>query len=736
MRVQNCLDALKDADHLVDALRLADDLAVQASQNGGVRNIRILRSAVGSKDQIVAIAATHALGQMVDDEADVVLSELLSSEHGFIREHAAWAHRSRLPRAESMGRLVALVASGGFAGMLSQRTLEAWGVSAPEIVSVSLESALLGVLEVESRYRLVETLGLVQHSIATKLLLGLADDSSEDILVRVAAVAALGQHKGQPEIGELLKSLVREGGCLAEVAKLSQLDLDVTDVPVIDETVQEQCSNLTVAQLFLHADIDAHLSHAGSGDNGGVATLLVRLGDALVAGQQCGSDEFHVGEGSKLRVDRVLTLSRGETEAALESMTALANTEHGHLYGHIPLLQEPKQSANAWPFLVAARRGISRILRAAGGVDVIHLRMADVGSLAAFDVARTLDIPVVFTVAPDPHSVIDSMDRAGTLSRENFGTTDEIEHFWFRARLVQRLAANSAHTVFFPRPNLRHDIIDLIGIDIGKEPQRHTIVPEGIDLGVIDRAVLEAKSLVSGKSASPALLELRDLLNDLPAERRGLPLLTSVGRLHRVKGMSTIVEAWAGSDLRHRANLLIIGGNLQDPSADEREQLRLINGILSPEVQRQEGLLIAGHRPNDTVARWVAATRTGIPGLAAPNGVYVCGSLKEEFGIALLEAMATGLLVVGPDAGGPATYVEQGRTGFLTTTWDAALLSKAINDALACAANEVTDSRAVYARSVVQDRFTIEAMAHKLSQVYCDVHQNDVELRRELIANP
>ncbi|MET3721770.1 MULTISPECIES: glycosyltransferase [unclassified Arthrobacter] len=736
MRVQNCLDALKDAARLVDALRLADDLAVQASQNGGVRNIRILRSAISSKDQIVAIAATHALAQMVDEEADIVLSELLSSEHGFIREHAAWAHRSRLPRPESMGRLVGLVASGGFAGMLSQRTLEAWGFSAPEIVSVSLESALLGVTEVESRYRLVETLGLVQHSIATTLLLRLADDSSEDVPVRIAAVAALGQRKGQPKIVDLLTILVEGGGHLAEVAKLSLLDLDVLEVPDIGEAIPQQESNLTVAQLFLHADIDAHLSHSGSGDNGGIATLLVRLGDALVAGQQRDPDDFRVSEGHCLQVDRVLTLSMGDTQAASQSMTALGNTEHGHLYGRIPLLQDPKQSANAWPFLVAARRGISRILRAAGGVDVIHLRMADIGSLAAFDVARTLDIPVVFTVAPDPHSVINSMDHAGTLNRENFGTTDEIEHFWFRARLVQRLAANSAHTVFFPRPNLRHDIIELIGIDIGKEPQRHTIVPEGIDLGVVDRAVLEAQSLVSGQPASPALLELRDLLNDLPAERRGLPLLTSVGRLHRVKGMSTIVEAWAGSDLRHRTNLLIIGGNLQNPSADEREQLQLINGTVSPEEQRQEGLLIAGHRPNDTVARWVAATRTGMPGFAAPKGVYVCGSLKEEFGIALLEAMASGLLVVGPDAGGPATYVEQGLTGFLTTTWDTALLSEAISVALACAANEVTDARAAYARSVVQDRFTIEAMAHTLTRVYSDVHHNDVELRRELIANP
>ena len=44
----------------------------------------------------------------------------------------------------------------------------------------------------------------------------------------------------------------------------------------------------SVAQLFLHADVDAGLTAAGAGDNGGIATLLVRLGDALVAAETAG----------------------------------------------------------------------------------------------------------------------------------------------------------------------------------------------------------------------------------------------------------------------------------------------------------------------------------------------------------------------------------------------------------------------------------------------------------------
>ena len=359
----------------------------------------------------------------------------------------------------------------------------------------------------------------------------------------------------------------------------------------------------------------------------------------------------------------------------------------------MPLLSHPVPSAEAWPLRVAARRGIRRLLRAAGGVDLLHLRMADVGSLAAADVARELDIPVVFTVAPDPHAVIHSLDLAGQLTRENFGDADVIEHFWFRTHLVQQLAANASHSVLFPRPALERDMRELVGIDITARPERHSIVPEGIDLDVVDRAGVEAADHGAGGTATEPIAQLRTLLGALPPERRDLPLVVSVGRFHRVKGMATIVEAWQTGPLADRANVLLIGGDLASPSPDEREQLDRIAAIVSPAEQLASGLILAGHRDNSTAARWVAAVRAGVPGLAAPRGIYVCGSLKEEFGIALLEAMGAGLYVVAPDGGGPATYVEEGVTGRLTRTWDVDQLSAAMVAALDAAQSETSDAR-------------------------------------------
>jgi glycosyltransferase involved in cell wall biosynthesis len=707
MGIQTALDEVRGAHRLVGAMRAAEDLAFEASRSNGARTIRVLTSAIAGSDQLTAIAATHALGRVVDEQADLALTRLLSSDRRFLREHAAQVLGERLPRVDAMGRLIAMVAEGGFGGMLAERTLERWSQVVPDHLLVGLEGALVGIRKTGPRTRLVDTLGLVRRHSATRPLVAIVKDQAEPRPVRAAAIAALGQRPDDAEVASLLAAFAERGGHLGDVARLALLDLAAPAARV-------ETDGLTVAQLFLHADIDAGLTRAGSGDNGGIATLLVRLGNALLSPD------------ADTRVDRVITMSRGSAEDALASAEEIRAGERGHVYGRVPLLTDPVGSADAWPLRVVARRGIRRILRAAGHVDVLHLRMADVGSLAAADVARELDIPVTFTVAPDPHAVIDSLDAAGALTRATFGQADETDHFWFRARLVERLAADASRSVLFPRPDLERDMRELVGIDLTAHPERHSIVPEGIDLDVVDRSVLESADHAAGLPPTPPLAGLEALLETLPAERRGLPLLVSVGRFHRVKGTATIVEAWADGPLADAANLLLIGGDLVDPSADERDQLDRIDAIVPPDQRAAAGLLLAGHRPNDDVARWVAAVRFGVPGLAAPRGVYVCGSLKEEFGIAILEAMAAGLVVVAPDGGGPATYVERGVTGFLAATWDVVALRAAMVDALAAAGAESGDERAARSRATVEASFTIGAMARTLRDVYTGVREEEL----------
>ena len=712
MGVQTAMDEVLHAPTIVEALRAADDVAFEAGRDPSVRTLRVLLTAIARSDDIAAIASVHALAEMHDEEALRRLVDLLSDDRAFIREHAAWALGQSLPRPEAVGRLIGLITAGGFTAMLAQHTIEKWSGAAGEALAIALEAALLGVTETSSRATLVETLGLIRQPIATRRLREVSLDAAEADEVREAAIAALGQRRDASGLDEELGTLVAGEGRLAAAARLALIDLDPAPAQ------HREGRGLTVAQLFLHADIEPSLSAAGAGDNGGIATLLVRLGDALTAAETS-------------PVSRVLTLSRGPLQKSAEDLLRVAGTAKGHVYGHIPLAAHPVASASAWRYRVTARRGIRRVLRAAGGVDVVHLRMADVGSLAAADVARELGIPTVFTVAPDPHSVIRSLEEAGTLTREGFGETDLLEHFWFRARLVQTLAASASHTVFFPRPDLVEEMRELVGIDMTARSERHTVVAEGVDLQVIDQAVAEARDAAEAAPAAAggAFAELAGLLAKLPDDRRGLPLLVTVGRLHRVKGVATLAGAWAGSSLSARANLLVIGGDLDDPSRDEQEQIDLISAVVPPDEQARRGLILAGHRANDVAARWIAAARFGLPGLASGGGAYVCASLKEEFGLAVLEAMATGLVVVAPDGGGPATYVDDGDTGFLTATWDPHRLVEAVSAALDRAAHDDPD-RPRRARDVVAARFTIQGMAATLAPIYASVVAQEAEFAR------
>jgi glycosyltransferase involved in cell wall biosynthesis len=62
--------------------------------------------------------------------------------------------------------------------------------------------------------------------------------------------------------------------------------------------------------------------------------------------------------------------------------------------------------------------------------------------------------------------------------------------------------------------------------------------------------------------------------------------------------------------------------------------------------------------------------------------VLVNASDPEPFGIVLLEGMARGVAVVAVDAGGPAEFIEQGRTGVLARSGEPSALADALEPLL------------------------------------------------------
>lgn len=787
---RSALEAVRSAPTLLEAMHRGPGLCVATAADaaagpaGESAAATLLLAAIDdSTDQLTAAIATLALGSVATETSARTLARLLDDSAPHLHDHVVWA-LGRGPFVDStLPRLTEFVATVGFRGMLAQRTLQHWSPQHPNAVRSALLAGLSRCTDPTGRATLVETLGLVPGAATNGALRGVAADEAEGPAARAAAVAALGDRGRPPRIfvassdptphpiadsghnpvvvvasadhsadvvadddsadvvadddaaatRGLLTALAAGKGPLSSFARIALDDLDDLDVlPARKLGERDLCgagprwiarerdvanrSGLTVAQLFLHAEVDGDLSHAGQGETGGIATLLVQLGDALLDARPA--------------VRRVLTISRGRPTHGLGNLTLV--DEPGHHYLSIPLWGPSTPAAQAWPLRVATGRGLRRLLRAAGGIDVLHLRMGDVGTLVAVEVAAEIGLPIVFTLAPDPNALVASRVAAGLLTRADFGATDSIEHLVFRECLLRELQSRSAHLVLFPRTTLDHDMRALMDLDIEAEADRVSVVAEGVSMVAIDAA---AASDGSGTPpSSRALAELDNLLGQLPPDRRDLPLAISVGRLARVKGMDTLVEVWATeADLRERCNLLVVGGDLEAPTDDEQQQLDAIDAVLPLDTAASRGLLLPGHRPNATVVTWLRAVRRGRPGGAAPGGVYVSASLKEEFGIAILEAMATGLVVVAPGTGGPATYVVDGVTGILTDTGSHDRLGAAISSALELGVAPDADERAAQAEAMVRERFGIETMATALAEVYHQVATGG-SVRREGVA--
>jgi glycosyltransferase involved in cell wall biosynthesis len=198
----------------------------------------------------------------------------------------------------------------------------------------------------------------------------------------------------------------------------------------------------------------------------------------------------------------------------------------------------------------------------------------------------------------------------------------------------------------------------------------------------------------------------------MPEARRGLPLLVTVGRLAVSKGIDRIVAAWAGEgELRTEMNLVIVGGELEHPSPEERGILAGIDAVLARWPEAREGLVLLGHRPHLDAARVLAHAALG-------SGVYACGSAKEEYGLAIVEALGAGLVVVAPQVGGPATYIDDGRTGVLVDGTRVAAIRAGIAAARSLAG---VPGRAEAARRRVLGEMTIERMAASLVELYARV---------------
>ncbi len=126
-------------------------------------------------------------------------------------------------------------------------------------------------------------------------------------------------------------------------------------------------------------------------------------------------------------------------------------------------------------------------------------------------------------------------------------------------------------------------------------------------------------------------------------------LSTCVGRIAGEKNLKMLLHAWEMLPNRSNRFLLFIG------DGPLRERL---------EQGSDPRIIFVGYRYGEELAR-----------LYASSDLFVFPSLSETFGNVILEAMASGLPVVGFKVQGPVDIIDNGRTGLFADDISAAALS-------------------------------------------------------------
>jgi glycosyltransferase involved in cell wall biosynthesis len=98
--------------------------------------------------------------------------------------------------------------------------------------------------------------------------------------------------------------------------------------------------------------------------------------------------------------------------------------------------------------------------------------------------------------------------------------------------------------------------------------------------------------------------------------------------------------------------------------------------------------------------------------------VFVLSSLKEGLGLALMEAMAYGLPVIGSDIGGIKTLIKDGENGLLVKPADAQQLANAILGLLQDSAR--ADFLAKNAKVFITENFSQDEMVEESEKIYLE----------------
>lgn len=254
-------------------------------------------------------------------------------------------------------------------------------------------------------------------------------------------------------------------------------------------------------------------------------------------------------------------------------------------------------------------------------------------------------------------------------------------------RIMGRYALKAVYDRFVGQRILKHaarlhalnELEHKQSIELGVEPERIAILPNGVDLD-------EYREL-------PPVNGFRERFHIPP----GVPIVLFLARVNKIKGVGFLVSSFDEVRKELPESMLVIVGPDDGYLSEVKRQVHLL-GI--DDRVRFTGYLDGA----DKLEAYQAAS------------VYVLPSAYEMFAITLLESLACGTPIIATDRVGLANFVHQNDLGSIVTYGDVEGLKNEILRILR--RPEDVQQRAVYGRQYVLDNFGWESIAETWLEVY------------------
>jgi len=251
-------------------------------------------------------------------------------------------------------------------------------------------------------------------------------------------------------------------------------------------------------------------------------------------------------------------------------------------------------------------------------------------------------------------------------------------HGFFKPKLSRRLFPCWGRAVIAISQEVKEHLV--LDLKLDESKVKVAVINNGIDL--------RSFGDFSGRQGFREFLGIGDV-----------PLLGIVARLSDVKGHTYLFKAM--QDVLKafpQAKLLVVGeGRMKDVLVQQADDLAIKDSIIFLPQARGTQNVLAG------------------------LDIFIMPSLQEGLGLALMEAMAQGLAVVGSSVGGIKTLIQDGQNGLLVKPADAESLAEAIKRLLGDW--RLRDNLGPAARKFIMDNFSKEKMVEQTENAYYNLIQ-------------